>query len=278
MPSYKVIKSGHIVDIYVYDRFISLRDEEERQNKGGRDKEGKEERKAEYRATVAHRAYTKLMNIINANFDENSLFVTLTYKKNMQDIDQANYDLKKFLQKMKRRQADFKYVWVMEFQERGAIHYHMMCNLDIQFETVEERQSHERILADIWSHGFVDIGYKKTDNAGAYLVKYMTKDNMDQRLIGKKSYSTGGKLEKPKDIKGYEAIETMNQLSEYIPSYTSSYYSDFHGNITRYQFNLKRYNENTLSSFYENKAKMSLEKAIEIFGIENVEEVELDAY
>lgn len=190
MPSYRVIKSGHIVEIYKYQCGIARKHDDEffKSNGGGRDKEGKEERKEEYSATVNQRARNKIRRLINANFTEDSLFITLTYAENMKDVDQGSYDLKKFLQKMKRKQKDFQYVAVVEFQKRGAVHYHMLCNYRIEYSTHAELQAHERALGKAWGHGFVDIGYKKNDNAGAYLIKYMTKENNDDRLRGKKRY------------------------------------------------------------------------------------------
>jgi hypothetical protein len=189
LSSYRVIKSGHIVEIYKYDRSIlSRNDENFKSVDGGRHNEGIEARKQEYIGAVNQKARNKIRRLITANFTEKSLFITLTYKKNMQDIEASNGNLKKFVQKMKRKQKDFQYVAVIEFQKRGAIHYHMLCNYRLEWNTHEELQAHERTLGGVWGHGFVDIGYKKNDNAGAYLIKYMTKDNMDERLEGKKRF------------------------------------------------------------------------------------------
>lgn len=190
MPSYRVIKSGHIVEIYKYQRSVSHKVDDPffKSVGGGRDKEGKEERKGEYAATVNNKARNKIRRLINANFTSKSEFITLTYAENMQDIERASYDFKKFIQKLKRIQKDFKYVAVIEFQKRGAIHYHMLCNLKLEWSNLEGLQSLERDLAVKWGQGFVDIGYKENDNAGAYLIKYMTKDNIDERLSGKKRY------------------------------------------------------------------------------------------
>lgn len=258
MPSYRVIKSGHIVEIYEYEGSILKREDDLfKSDKGGRDKEGIEERKTEYRGTVNQRARNQIRRLINANFDENSLFVTLTYKKNMTDIQSSNENLKKFVQKMKRRQKDFQYVAVIEFQKRGAIHYHMLCNYKCEWDSLEQLQSHERTLGDVWGHGFVDIGYKKSDNAGAYLIKYMTKDNDDERLKGQKRYFFSRSLKQPKELVGWEALQIIEECKETFPVFTSGYYSDFHGEVKFSEYNPKRYNE-----FYNE----SLNKAIEIFG------------
>lgn len=192
MPSYKVVQFGHITQIYEYEGSFSRRmDDNLVSREGGRDKDGKEERKMEYRESVNNKARQKLMRLISANFGENDLFMTITFKENMQDIEKANYELKKFLQKLKRKQSDFIHCTVIEFQKRGAVHYHMVCNLKlgIDFDNEPVVQEKERDLAKLWGHGFIDIkNITHVDNVGAYLVKYMSKTGYDERLEGKKRY------------------------------------------------------------------------------------------
>jgi len=268
MPSYRVIVSGHVVEIYKYQGSILKKDDDTfLSDKGGRDKDGKEERKAEYNATVNQRARNKIRRLINANFTEESLFVTLTYKKNMQDIQASNENLKKFVQKMKRRQKDFIYVAVIEFQKRGAIHYHMLCNYRVQWNNLEELQAHERDLGDIWGHGFVDIGYKKNDNAGAYLIKYMTKDNDDERLKGKQRYFFSRKgLKQPEEAIGGEAVRIIREFENLPPVFTNKYYSDFHGEVEYFEFNPLRTDYNRYQETIKELEEIAVNRAIELFG------------
>lgn len=190
ITSYKILKYGHVYEVMEYTGSFSARRLDDWNScKGGRDKEGKEGRKMEYRQSVSHKAREKVRRLITANFNENDLFITLTFKENMTDVKQANYELKKFLQKMKRKQSDFLHVTVLEFQKRGAVHYHMVCNYRLRWESTEQLKEHERELAKTWTHGFVDIvDIKHVDNVGAYLVKYMSKQNYDDRLEGNKRY------------------------------------------------------------------------------------------
>ncbi|MGM9458151.1 rolling circle replication-associated protein, partial [Lacticaseibacillus rhamnosus] len=67
--------------------------------------------------------------LVLANFDAGSKFVTFTFAENVKDIDQANREWKKFVQRLRRRYGDFKYLSVIEFQKRGAVHYHMISDL-----------------------------------------------------------------------------------------------------------------------------------------------------
>lgn len=230
MGSYKVIQSGHIVEVYQYSMPIVIPDGENDDVRGGRDKEGNDKRKKEYRMSVNHKAREKMRRLINANFNFNDAFITLTFRDHVTDISKANYELKKFFQKMKRRKRDFKHVTVLEFTKKGRIHYHMICNLEYQWSDWSELQKHERDLAEIWGHGFVDIGYmqgneqfQKIDNMGAYLLKYLSKDHIDERFEGKKRYFWSRNLIQPKVLSGLDAKEILETIQDEIPVFTNSY-------------------------------------------------------
>jgi hypothetical protein len=184
----------------------------------------------------------------------------------MEDVDQGNYDLKKFVQKMKRKQKDFQYVAVIEFQKRGAIHYHMLCNYRLDWETKDERQALERSLGKLWGHGFVDIGYKVNDNAGAYLIKYMTKENNDERLKGKKRYFFSRSLNQPKELVGGEAVQIIREMEGLPPSFTNEYYSDFQGHVQYLEYNPLRYDSLSYKNSIEEGQNNCLNAARELFG------------
>lgn len=244
MPSYKVIKSGHIVEVYEYKNGVWY-DDRENMREGGRHNEGSEksvERKEEYRASVNYKAREKVRRLISANFGAGSLFITLTYAENMTDIETANYDLKKFIQKMKRKQNDFKHVTVIEFQKRGAVHYHMVCNFHLTWSNEKELQEKERVLGKIWSHGFVDIKeIEHVDNIGAYVVKYMTKENGDPRLDGQKRYFFTRSLIQPEKLDGKDAKLMIDSLEGVAPVFTSDYYNEFQGETQYREYNRERW-------------------------------------
>jgi hypothetical protein len=53
-------------------------------------------------------------------------FVTLTYHKNMIDCKVAKRHLNTFLQRYRRKYgSEFSYIWKLEAQKRGAVHYHL---------------------------------------------------------------------------------------------------------------------------------------------------------
>lgn len=52
-------------------------------------------------------------------------FITLTYHKNFKDCNRAKQHLNAFFQRWRRRSPETAYFWKMEFQQRGAIHFHI---------------------------------------------------------------------------------------------------------------------------------------------------------
>ena len=249
MPSYKVIRSGHIVEIYEYQNtkaklVLAEREEnytgefEEEKEKGEKIEEEEKDRKDEYKARTNVRARNNLRRLINMNFNNKSLFVTLTFKENIQDIPHANKEFKKFIQRMRYKQPNFAYVAVIEFQKRGAIHYHMVCNLDTHWKDHDELQARERELAEIWTNGFCDIQeIKHLDNVGAYLIKYMTKDNVDSRLEGKKRYFSSKNLDRPIELTGEEAKKLIEEYFNKIPVFTNEYSSEWTGKVMYREYN-----------------------------------------
>jgi hypothetical protein len=180
------------------------------------------------------RSKLQLRRLINANFDEGSKFYTFTFADNITDLDVANKEWKKFVQRMRRRFDGFKYVAVIEFQKRGAVHYHMIA--DLPYIKTKE-------IADIWGNGFVKANrIKHVDNVGAYVIKYMSKDLHDERLVGRKAYQCSKGLEKPQEIAGEEAFVVAEAIQEQGANLVlvNEYRSDYCDLISYEQYNFKR--------------------------------------
>lgn len=183
--------------------------------------------------------------MITTNFDSTSKFVTFTFDGqrdfDITDVKSCNAYWTKFIKRLKRRYKDLKYIAVVEFQDkndRGAVHYHMVCNLPY----VKKSE-----LADIWGAGFVKINaIDKVDNIGAYVVKYMNKDIDDERLQGLKAYNHSRGLQEPVELKSWDegAQVNLHDVNTLIrnrkPSYTAMYESSEAGTITYTQYNLNR--------------------------------------
>jgi len=190
------------------------------------------------------RARRDLRRLINSNVDAygdefTAKFVTLTFKDNVQDIEQANYEFTKFIQRLnyylfRTKKANLKYTTVIEFQKRGAIHYHTII-YNMPYVKAND-------IANVWENGFIKINkIDNVDNVGAYVCKYLTKDNDDDRLQGKKSYFSSKGLFKPIEITDKKIVE---QVASALPSKNITYFADFEneylGNITYKQYNIKK--------------------------------------
>ena len=179
-----------------------------------------------------------IRRLITQNFDLNDKFVSLTFAENMTDISKANYEFKKFVVRMKRKYPNFEYVAVIEFQKRGAIHYHMVCNLP--YVPNEE-------FAKIWKQGFIKINkISHVDNIGAYVTKYMNKNLDDDRLRGKQAYNRSRGLIEPQEFREWKPDEVLEmdkivkELKGKSASYSAKYETENAGKIVYLQFNTER--------------------------------------
>jgi hypothetical protein len=184
------------------------------------------EQKQENRSKIASRARSTVRRIANANSDILKKFLTLTFAENMTDIKKARYEFDKFIKRLKTQFNQLQYIVVLEFQKRGAIHFHLLCNLPY----VDSNE-----LAKIWGHGFIKINkIDNVDNIGAYVTKYMTKDSIDHRLVGKKCYSMSKGLKKPVELTDKDIIETfLAGVTDVKRVKSSEYISEYYG-LTKY--------------------------------------------
>jgi hypothetical protein len=198
-------------------------------------------KKLESRARSNIRARNTIRRLALSNFSNKSKFLTLTFRENIDDFDRANKMFKAFVRKMKKEQNDFKYLAVIEFQERGSIHYHMLCNMKYMRANKIREHWHSVVGKD---NGNIDIQrITHVDNIGAYVVKYMTKSDADERLIGKKMYQRSRGMDEPKELVGAQAEYIMAQLEKEGKKivYSSSYENKQTGNKIEYiEYNMKR--------------------------------------
>jgi len=179
------------------------------------------------------RTRRNIRRLINAN-KTMSKFLTLTFADNVCDIDFANYEFKKFIERLKYQYPtlDLKYLTVIEFQKRGAVHYHMILN------TPKIKASK---IAELWGNGFIKINQiKKCDNVGAYVSKYLSKESTE-RLFNRKKFFCSRNLEKPVEIVDNFVIDNlleMYKIKDIKPRYETIITNDFVGDVKYYQFKL----------------------------------------
>lgn len=178
----------------------------------------------------------KLRRLVNSN-EHLDKFITLTFKENVTDVRTANNEFKKFIQRMnyylkENGKEKMEYVCVVEFQKRGAVHYHLLSNL---------KYIKNDVLMEIWGNGFVKINrIDRVDNVGAYIVKYMNKDTHDIRLRNEKAYFTSRGLNKPEEIVNTKKIAQILAEIERHEVYSSTFEHEYTGVIRYVQYNTKR--------------------------------------
>ena len=119
--------------------------------------------------------FKKLRYLINNNFvgAKNELHMTLTYAENMTDTERLYADFKRFMMRLKRKYKgqSIDYLNVIEPQERGAWH----CHLLLRFNDVGSVFLENKKIAEMWEQGFVTIrSLAEVDNIGAYLSAYLS--------------------------------------------------------------------------------------------------------
>ena len=249
--THKIIQSGDIVEIYEYSegylKGFTLTENEINNRTSSESNTGD----TNSRERALKRAKTNLRRLINSNVGQygkefTAKFLTLTFRENVQDIKQANYEFQKFIKRLNyklygTKKANLKYTTVIEFQKRGAIHYHTIIYNMPYLEANE--------ISNIWENGFIKINkIDDIDNVGAYVGEYLGQaekgqghDPEDDRLKGRKSYFSSRGLFKPIEITDKKIVEQVAAalLNEKL-SYSATFENEHLGNITYKQYNLRR--------------------------------------
>lgn len=138
--------------------------------------------------------------LIDMNLDNQTKFLTLTFKKNITDIAYTNSEFKKFMKRLnyhlyKTKKAQIKYLATWEKQKRGAIHYHVIL---FSFPYLPHAE-----LTAIWGHGLIKINkidIDSAENRGRYVSKYFDKD-LELKEHKKKTFFKSQNLKHPLEIK-----------------------------------------------------------------------------
>jgi hypothetical protein len=234
----KMVVSGQYVEFYEFEIPVSL-------NRRVVDRKKKEDcpdwLKIQNRRVSLLRTSKKLKRFIYSNPDM-FRFLTLTYAGNFTDVSYCNKQFNLFTKRLRYKYPDIKYIAVIEFQKRGAVHYHLLV----------DRYIHYSEYRKLWTYGFIYI--EKVFNMQGvlyYLQKYMKKiDPKDRRLWGRKVYFTSRNLNKPVEVSnasysdlekvccGFMAGNIMKTANRDYKIYQSSYFSDFLGRINYFAINL----------------------------------------
>jgi hypothetical protein len=178
------------------------------------------------------RSKFQMQRLIKSNENIFKTFITLTFKNNVTDIEKANKCFKNWrdsiARKLKAQKKEFSYVAVPEFQKRGAVHYHLLSNIDLENSDIIIPQKGKKKQYDVryWNKGYSSVFPMKDVNVVGYLTKYMTKD-IDNRLWGKRRYLYSMNLKQPNTI--YIDINTDSDNSKL--SFIELFYKEKFKNI-----------------------------------------------
>jgi len=126
------------------------------------------------------RSRRRLVQMIDANFDERDYHVTLTYAGRPPEYEQARKDVKNFLRAVKRKREqrsldELKYVYTIEDEQDGKrkrIHIHAIINGGISREELEQ----------IWGQGYANADNLQPDENGLEAIaRYISKQQKNRR-------------------------------------------------------------------------------------------------
>ncbi len=157
------------------------------------------ERRLRNKLISLRRSKERIINLVNANVHnqvQRVKFLTLTFKENITDVKEANTLFKNFVKRYnyylkKNGYESLKYIAILENQERGSIHYHIILfNAPyIEFNKYMELWGYGSVYIEALikgnkkveidgSTGEFKIDGETIDNIGAYITKtidYVTK-------------------------------------------------------------------------------------------------------
>lgn len=212
MPRYiKKIWAGDVYEAKEYNRPY-----------GGKSAERAAKEKLTPEAKLEHNireTRKKCARLINANFGEGDLFITLTHRDKV-GVANAIRLLRNFIARLKRRRKKkglepLKYIYVTECGKKGREHHHMIIN-SMDF-TLKE-------MTELWGLGRVMISRLEPGGDYTGLAYYITKENYKD--YGRR-WNGSRNLQKPREVitevsrskklrvpKGYRAVEQIDYYSE----------------------------------------------------------------
>lgn len=182
----KAILSGDSLEIYEYQKNI-----QEKRSRNTKSKRYPRIYTLERRDDNLRKQKNYVRRIIRSNLvgAENPSLCTLTLHTGVSVKTSWLYH-GTFVQRIKKRFGkSIKLISVLEYQKRGVIHFHSLIWGIPEPVVTYEFARRSRILQNQWLRGTLDI--RPTDGNPAlahYVTKYLSKQMLDPRLIGEKSY------------------------------------------------------------------------------------------
>ena len=186
----KTIRAGDTLEIEGYAIWSTQRTAAEARKQTERHRE-------QVRAVHLRNRQKAMRRLINANFGDGDILLTLTYGwgSQPQDEKQAGRDVKNFLKRLRRKRArlgleDLKYIYTTEVTHGTAVryHHHLIVNGGIPREEIEA----------LWTSGLINSRIARTDTTGlAGWAHYMVKQKATQEKASRRGFTCSRNLKKP---------------------------------------------------------------------------------
>lgn len=221
----KLIKAGNFLHMYEYDTPVEY-DFTKHEQLPTTKKEGDKETTG---STNTYRIKKNIRLLLQANtLDESNLplFVTLTFADNIQNSKEANRLFSKFIQRLNyqvygKKTSQIKYLAVIEYQTRGAVHYHVVF-----FNMGKAKDAYD-VVKHCWQYGFSTIqDIKSLKDLTNYVYKDLVKARQKKWRKGQRFYFPSRNLEKPETYRTTEKIQKMLSEANYEPQFIKYYRSD----------------------------------------------------
>lgn len=240
----RLIVSGDLIELYEYEHPYAYNVAPMRMSSGDISEPISEELNARRADNLGH-VRSEIRRLIECNFRSygyQPVFITLTFRENILDVDYANTCFKAFIRRFARLLGrPPRYLAIIEFQKRGAVHYHcVFFNVPLAFE---ERERRTRDISALWRMGFVDVErIRHARSVSAYVCKYLNKGLHDPRLRGRKSYLTSHALFRPREVRRESSIDRFCNAHSMSIVRVDTYQSIKRGAVKYTQFHATRNN------------------------------------
>jgi hypothetical protein len=107
-------------------------------------------------------------------------FLTLTYRNEIPDNNEAKRHLDNFFKRLRRKYPELEYLWIAETQKRGAIHFHVLPNQRIHHSIINKEWN--EVVAN-WAkkqgrqHEKLYPNIQTLNKPARYMAKYLSKDS-----------------------------------------------------------------------------------------------------
>jgi len=234
----KVVRTGDFVEVFAYERDLPQRPKiASRTTKGRRVGTRRTPRRYDH----VRRLAKSFRRLVRANLvgDTPPAFLTLTMLQVL-SLSTSSKFLKVFFVRLRRHyRREFRYIFVPEWQKRGAVHFHILI-WGLHEEEIKIEQE-VRTIQRLWGLGFVDCittdGHPKL---AGYLAKYMQKSMLDIRLRGKRAFGASRNILRPMHAGSHSMLEYLPEIVgvDNSPLQVRTFKTDWLGNCHYQQFKL----------------------------------------